>query len=663
MEADFSGWATKAGIKCSDGLTIAQGAFSDQDKTQVPLVWQHGHTDPKNVLGHALLEARDGGVYAYGFFNDSEQATVAKGLLAHKDINSLSIWANQLVRRASHVLHGKIREVSLVLAGANPGAVIESVTIRHGDGEVDVIEDEAIIKLGIEVDLEHADGGSNDGAAGDGEDTIKDIYDSMSPKQQGVLHYMVEKAVESLSQSATDKDGKKDDGEDKSADDSAQHDDLNNKDEEGKDKMSRNVFDGSDDDKKTEGGVLTHDAVKAIVEDAGRRGSLKDAVEDYCIKHGINDIDTLFPEAKALTAAPEFFARRMEWVNKVLGGANKTPFSRIKTHWADLNFDDARAKGYVKGTMKKEEFFGTARRITTPQTVYKKQKLDRDDILDITDFDVVSWMRGEMRLMLDEELARAILIGDGRAVDDEDKIIETNIRPIATDDDMFAIDVNVNLDDASSSYLEVIESVIMAMQHYRGSGAPVFFTTATTIAKFKLLKDTLGRRLYNSLAEVAADMGVDSIVPVEVLNGHATVVGVIVDMRDYSIGADKGGQVTMFDDFDIDFNQYKYLIETRVSGALTKLRSALVVRKVAAAAVLRVPTAPTFNTETGVVTIPTVTGVTYKNADTLATLTAGAQAPLADGATLNVKAVPASGTDYFATSEDDEWSFTFHADL
>ena len=649
MEPDFSGWATKAGLKCSDGRTIMPGAFREQDKAQVPLVWQHGHSSPTNVLGHAILENRDEGVYAYGYFNDSDQAKHTKQALQHKDINSLSIWANQLIERASRVLHGRIREVSLVLAGANPGAVIENVTIAHSDGD-ELLEDEAIIKTGEAVTLEHADGGSDtktDDSTTDGEETIDDIFETLNQKQKDVFHYMLTKALEADASDNTDK--------------TAEHTDVtDDTDKEGTGKMSRNVFDQTKDGKSAPGHVLSHDDMKGLVASAQKSGSFKEAVEEYALSHGIEDIDTLFPEAKALTAAPEFFARRMEWVNSVLGGANKTPFSRIKTHWADLNFDDARAKGYIKGNLKKEEFFGTARRITTPQTVYKKQKLDRDDILDITDFDVVMWMKGEMRVMLDEEIARAVLLGDGRAVDDEDKIIETNVRPIATDDEMFSVVVNVNLDDASSSYLEVIEAVIMARQHYRGSGSPVFYTTETTIAKMLLLKDTLGRRLYSSLAEIAADMRVSAIVPVEVMEQYPTIVGIIVNMSDYSIGADKGGQVTLFDDFDIDYNQYKYLIETRISGALTKLRSALVIKKVASTDVLVVPNAPTFNTETGVVTVVATTGVVYKDGAG-ATLTAGAQAPLADGESLTVVATPAAGK-YFATSEDDTWTFTFHAD-
>jgi hypothetical protein len=645
MECDFQGWATKAGLKCTDGRTIMPGAFRHQDKVKVPLVWQHGHTDPENVLGHAILEDRAEGVWAYGFFNNSKKAGHSKDLLEHKDINMLSIWANELIEKAGRVIHGSIREVSLVLAGANPGALIENVTIRH-DGMEDVLDDEAIITSG--ATLEHADGdtSSTSDAKDDDDETVQDVYDSMTDKQKEVLHFMLGQALEA----SDDNSGSTD-----TTDNSAQQDGMNTTDKEGTPNMTRNVFEQGGE--KTTGSVLSHSDMRAIAEDAVKVGSLKQAVENYALAHGITDIETLFPEATALTAAPEFFGRRTEWVNGVLSGARKTPFSRIKTHWADLNFDEARAKGYIKGNMKKEEFFGTASRITTPTTIYKKQKLDRDDIIDITDFDVVVWMKGEMRLMLEEEVARAILIGDGRAVDDEDKIPEGNIRPIAKDDDMFTVVVNVNISDANSDYTEVIDTLTLERQHYRGTGMPTFYTTETHIARMLLLKDSLGRRLYNSVAELATVLRVRDLVAVEVLDNEPDILGIIVNMADYSIGADKGGQTTMFDDFDIDYNQYKYLIETRMSGALTKLKSAMVVKKTAAANVLVVPTEPSFNTTTNVVTIPTVTGVTYKNADTNATLTAGPQAALADGASLNVVAVPNTNY-YFSSSENDEWRFT-----
>lgn len=661
MEADFSGWASRSGLKCSDGKTIMPHAFQHQNRTKVPLVWQHGHDDPENVLGHAILEDRPEGVYAYAFFNDTPKAVHARQLLEHKDITMLSIWANQLVQRAGRVVHGVIREVSLVLAGANPGAVIENVTIRHGD-DVTEFDDEIIIFTGEE--FQHGGTLPDDEKTVDDkkvedkkvedkpevlahaeDDTVKEIFETLNDEQKNVVYYMVGQALE---QSATNAD-----------DDAAEHGATDKEDKEGK-KMA-NVFEQGD--KTKSGPVLSHDDMKSIFKDAEKTGSLKAAVEAYLesesgLQHGITDIESLFPEAKALTAAPEFFKRRTEWVSVVLNGVRKTPFSRIKTHWADLTYEDARAKGYVKGNLKKEEWFGTARRVTTPTTVYKKQKLDRDDIIDITEFDVVVWMKGEMRLMLEEELARAILIGDGRDISDEDKISEENIRPIATDHELFTVRVYVNLDDSNSNMSEVVDALTLNRQFYRGSGLPTMFTTETFLARFLLQRDTLGRRLYDSVDQLATELRVSSIVTVEVMEEEPDMVAVLVNLNDYSLGADKGGQTTMFDDFDIDYNQYKYLIETRCSGALTRLKSAMVVLKTGASAVLITPTVPTFVEATGVVTIPTQTGVVYKNDVTNATLSAGAQSALAEGATLRVRAEPASASYYFATSEDDTWSFT-----
>lgn len=561
MEADFSGWATKAGLKCSDGRTIMPGAFKHQDQTKVPLVWQHGHTDPENVLGHAVLENREDGVYAFGFFNKSQKATHAKGLIEHGDINMLSIWANELVERAGKVLHGAIREVSLVLSGANPGALIENVTVRHSDGEELTLEDEVIIYTGLELDLEHADGGTDSASnAGASDQTIQDVYDSMSEEQKQVLHYMVGQALESGGSGT------------------AQQDNLNDSDkpdEEGK-PMTRNVFEKEETEPAK--AVLSHSDMKAIVADASRTGSLKAAVENYALAHGINQIDTLFPEATQLTSAPEFWARRTEWVNSVLNGARKTPFSRVRTAWADLTYDDARAKGYITGAEKQEEFYATARRETNPQTVYKKQKLDRDDIIDITDFDVVAWMKGEMRVMLDEEIARAVLVGDGRSAGDADKILEDRIRPIAKDDPLFAIEVLCDL--AAGDISDFVDAVIQWRAQYRGSGQPTMYTSETLLAQVMLLKDTLNRRIYSSLDQFANEIRVSSIVPVDIFDPAAgSPLAILVNMNDYVIGSDKGGQVSLFDDFDIDYNQYKYLIETRCSGALVKLKSALVVRQ------------------------------------------------------------------------------------
>jgi hypothetical protein len=561
MEADFSGYATKAGLKCSDGRTIMPGAFKHQDKMRVPLVWQHGHTDPENVLGHAILEGRDDGVYTYGFFNNSQKATHAKSLLDHGDITMLSIWANELVERGGRVLHGAIREVSLVLSGANPGALIENVTVRHSDGDEVQLDDEVIIYTGLELELEHAADDTSD--SGDDGETIQDVYDSMSEKQKNVLHYMLGQALEASGEGEVQQDNLNDDSTDT--------------DKEGT-TMTRNVFEKDGQEEKTP--ILSHADMEGIVADATRLGSLKQAVESYALSHGINQIDTLFPEAQALTSAPEFFTRRTEWVNSVLSGARKSPFSRVKTHWADLTYDDARAKGYITGEEKQEEFYGTSRRETAPQTIYKKQKLDRDDIIDITDFDVVAWMKGEMRLMLDEELARAILISDGRTVPDPDKILEDRIRPIAKDDPLFVIEVLCDL--AAGDISDFVDAVVQYRSMYRGSGTPTMYTSEALIAKTMLLKDTLGRRIYSSMDQLASELRVSSIVPVDLFDpasGAGAVLAIIVNMSDYVIGADKGGQVSLFDDFDIDYNQYKYLIETRCSGALVKLKSAMVVKQ------------------------------------------------------------------------------------
>lgn len=576
VAADFSGWATKVNLKCSDGRTILPGAFSHQDKAQVPLVWQHGHSDPGNVLGHAVLESRDEGVYAYGFFNDTEQAQNAKILVHHKDIKFLSIFANQLVEKAKQVSHGIIREVSLVLAGANPGALIDNIELQHADGDIVTIEDEAVIYTG--EPLQHGENpgdGSDDNDDDDDEDgpTVQDIYDEMTDEQKEVVHYMVGAAIEHNGASKK-KETKKET--------TVTHSGSGTREEE-KRTMKMNVFEN----KNGKGEVkphLSHDDMRGVVADAIRTGSLKEAVQNYAVKHGIEDIDILFPDAKTITSTPEFDSRRVAWVTSVLNGTRHSPFSRIKSVVADITVEEARAKGYIKGNLKKEEFFGLAKRVTTPTTVYKKQKLDRDDIVDITDFDVVAWLKAEMRLMLDEELARAILIGDGRAVDDDDKIRDpaganegAGIRSILHDHDLYAVKVEVNLEDVGSNPSEMVDSILLNMGAYKGSGQPALYTTLPVVTRLLLAKDSLGRRLYRTTADLAAELGVSSVVNVEVLEDEEDLLGIIVNLSDYTVGADRGGEVSMFDDFDIDYNQYKYLIETRLSGALTKIRSAIVI--------------------------------------------------------------------------------------
>lgn len=670
-KADFSGYATKAGLKCTDGRVIMQDAFKHQDGTQVPLVWQHGHTDPENVLGHAILENREDGVYAYGFFNRTAKAAHLKEAVDHKDIKHMSIWANELIQRASNVLHGAIREVSLVLSGANPGAIIENVSIRHSDGDEIALDDEAIIYTGLE--LTHAAATiTKDNTSDISDTTIEDVINSMTEEQRDVMYYMVSEAMSSaqdnsMSQSNLDENASNDDIYNTLNDKQKEllHSMIEetikqNTNPEGKEEMTRNVFEGNN---KTDSNVLSHSQLQEIVASAVKTGSLRDAVDAYALQHGITDIDQMFPDATAVNAAPEWLKRRTDWVDRLLMSTRKSPFSRIKTLYADITMDDARAKGYIKGDFKKEEFFSVAKRVTTPTTIYKKQKLDRDDMVDITDFDVVSWLKSEMRLMLDEELARAILIGDGRDVASDEKINEGNIRPIAKDHELYTITINVNVDDANSSSMEIIDAIIANRWRYKGTGQPTLFTTETQISKFMLLKDTTGRRIYKSLEEIAADLRVAEIIPVEVMEDEPSIVGILVNPVDYVIGADKGGQVSMFDDFDIDYNQQKYLIETRVCGALVKLKSAMVIRKTTSTNVLVVPNMPSFNKVTGVLTITNQTGVVYTRTNvngsnpTVVNAAGSPYAAIAAGASIVVTATPAAGY-YFDNSEDDSWTFT-----
>jgi HK97 family phage prohead protease len=656
-KADFSGYVTKFGIKCSDGRTITAEAFKHQDGMQVPMVWQHQHDDPGNVLGHFELEHRDDGVYGYGFFNESEKAETARELVKHDDVKSLSIYANSLLEKASSVMHGVIREVSLVLAGANPGAFIDNIALQHGDETV-VLEDEAIIYTGLELEHEDKTDKSSDAPAGD-DKTVQDVYDSMSAEQKEVVHYMVGAAIE---QAKTDESGS-------AAQSATTPPNTDNDDDKEIRHMSRNAFEAEREkstEKEPERHVLSHDAIKGIVQDATRRGSLKEAVEHYALQHGINDIDTLFPDAKNIDNTPQLDTRRMEWVRSVLGGTRHSPFTRIKNIvTTGLTYDSARARGYVKGTLKKEEFFGLTSRVTTPATVYKKQKLDRDDIIDITDFDVVVWLKAEMRLMLEEELARAILVGDGRAVDDEDKIKDpaaategAGIRAVANDHELYAATVYAPADFSDDAgKIAFVEQIMQDMRFYKGSGSPTFYTTLGVVNALVLAKDGMGRRLWRTKSDLATEMGVANIVEVEVMEDevYADLVGVIVNLSDYTVGTDRGGDVSMFDDFDIDYNQYKYLIETRLSGALTKIRSALVVRRAPAGATLVAPVEPDFDGTT--ITIPTETGVTYTRTDTGATVAQGSTVALADGETLEIQANPTTGN-YFETDQQDSWTFT-----
>lgn len=572
MKYDFSGWATRNNIKCSDGRTILRDAFKHNDGQTVPLVWNHQHNESANVLGHAVLENREEGVYAYCTFNDTEAGKNAKLLVEHGDVTALSIYANQLKQNGSNVMHGTIREVSLVLAGANPGAFIDSI-IRHGE----FCEDEAVIYTGENLSLEHADQKPSDKAGednkGDGkvegkdQKTIKDVVDSMSEEQKNVLYALVGQALEGkdMAQSAIEENNNIEDG--------------------GEQEMKHNVFEGRETDKKD---VLSHDAMETIFKDAKRYGSLKESFLAHADQYGIKDIEWLFPDAKNVNMPPDFIKRDDSYVQKVMRGVHHVPFSRIKSMHADITADQARAKGYIKGKLKKEEVFTLLKRTTTPTTIYKKQKLDRDDVVDITDFDVVAWLKMEMRMMLDEEIARAILVGDGRLSSDDDKINEMCIRPIATDADLYCVKAKVSVGAAATEdeiAKAFIRTVIKSRKEYKGSGSPTLFTTEDVLTNCLLLEDKNGRIIYDTVEKLATALRVKEIVTVEVMEGAKTKVeeqekplmALMVNLVDYYVGADKGGAVNMFDDFDIDYNQQKYLMETRCSGALVKPYSAIAV--------------------------------------------------------------------------------------
>ena len=574
MKYDFSGWATRNNIRCSDGRTILKDAFKQHDGQTVPLVWNHQHNESANVLGHAVLENRDEGVYAYCTFNDTEAGKNAKLLVEHGDVTALSIYANQLKQKGSNVMHGTIREVSLVLAGANPGAFIDSV-IRHGE----FCEDEAVIYTGEELTLQHADSDPSDKAdkkdkKGDdevdnNEKTIQDVFDTLNEEQKNVVYALIGQALE-----------------DKEMAQSAIEENENNIEEDGgEQEMKHNVFEG----KETENNdVLSHDAMETILKDAKRYGSLKESFLAHADTYGIKDIEWLFPDAKNVNMPPDFIKRDDSYVQKVMRGVHHVPFSRIKSMHANITADEARAKGYIKGKRKKEEVFTLLKRTTSPTTIYKKQKLDRDDVVDITDFDVVAWLKMEMRMMLDEEIARAILVGDGRLSDSDDKINEQCIRPISTDDDLYCVKAPVAVaaaateDDIAKAF---IKTVIKSRKEYKGSGSPTLFTTEDVITNCLLLEDKNGRVIYDTVDKLATALRVKEIVAVEVMEGAKTKVAtvekplmaIMVNLVDYYVGADKGGSVNMFDDFDIDYNQQKYLMETRCSGALVKPYSAVAV--------------------------------------------------------------------------------------
>lgn len=599
MKYDFSGYATRNNIKCSDGRVIMRDAFKDNDHKKVPLVWQHDHMSPDNVLGHAMLENREDGVYAYGCFNDTPSGLNAKELVKNGDVRALSIYANKLKQDGANVIHGAIREVSLVLAGANPGAYIDTVMV-HSDGDEETEDAEICFNLNSNPVIYHSDevddkkdnvDDESDGVishtdksdekekdmannTGSDDKTVQDVIDSMTDEQKNVLYTLVGMAADGS---------------------------LDN---EGDDDMKHNAFEDEDD-------YMAHSIdFDDILRDAKRCGSLRDSVMQHGLEdvsyadylehgkatYGIDQIDTLFPDFKSLNTPPAFVSRNMDWVKVVMNSVSHTPFSRIKSVFANITADEARARGYTKGKKKLEEVFTLLKRTTTPQTIYKKQKFDRDDVIDITEFDVVAWVKGEMRLMLDEEIARAILVGDGRSDSSDDRIFPTNIRPVWQDDTFYTIRAQVDTKGMTTEEAKteaVIKAIIRARKNYKGSGNPVFYTTEDTLTDMLLLENQIGDVKYKTKQELANRLRVSDIVTVEVMEGltrtgdtskgdaadSATkdlhLVGLIVNLKDYNVGADKGGAVSMFDDFDIDYNQQKYLIETRCSGALIKPYSAI----------------------------------------------------------------------------------------
>lgn len=625
---DFSGWATRNDLKCSDGRIIRRNAFQHNDGMKVPLVWNHDHTDPYRVIGHALLENRDEGVYAYGTFNDTDLGRTAKTYVLHGDITALSIYANQLKQQGPNVMHGNIRELSLVLAGANPGAYIENV-IKHGD-EFD--DEEARIFTGLEIELCHAEEIEEKGddivaeetkkteevveavenseeetvEHSEKEETVADVFNTLTDKQKTVVYAMIGQALEEAESKEEEEDVKHADSEEETVADvfntltdkqktvvyamiGQALEDAGVTDEEdeeevkhsegGNEIMKSNVFDQEERFNDT----LSHSEFMDILKDAPNHGSLKQSF----LAHGIENIGELFPEAKAVNGEPAFVQREQSWVNEVLGAVHHTPFSRIKSTYADITADQARAKGYTKGGLKVEEVIKAFKRVTNPTTIYKKQKLDRDDILDITDFNVVAWLKKEMRMMLNEEIARAILFGDGREEDDNDKINEENIRPVYTDSDVYTYKEIINVTEATTEEEKVrafIKAAVKSRKHYKGSGRPVMYMLEDFLADCLLLEDKNGRRIYETVEKLASAMGVSKIVPIpleEIKRKKDDKTyhfgGLIVNLIDYNVGTDKGGEVNMFDDFDIDYNQYKYLMEGRCSGALTKPRSAVAI--------------------------------------------------------------------------------------
>ena len=584
MDYDFSGWATRNNIECSDGRTIMKDAFKDNDGQKVPLVWNHQHDDPNEVLGHALLENRDEGVYAYCKFNDTESGQTAKSLVLNGDVDKLSIYANKLKSNMNQVIHGCIREVSLVLAGANPGAYIDSVVV-HADGAEDEEEGTIYTDEQISVNVEHSENKSeekeemkmNDSSemkhaeTETGEKTVQEVFDTLTEEQKEVVYAIIGEAVEEAKNDAEDED----EGE-----------------EEGEENMKHNVFD-NDNNRED---VLAHsEFVKSAIADAKKYGSMRESFIAHAEEAGLewnanNDFSPLFPDATNINREPVMVEKDNSWVAKVMAQVKHSPFSRVKNTLGRMDETTARAKGYIKGSKKANIQMAVLNRVTTPTTVYIKNDIDRDDVIDITDFDVVAWQKKEMRKQLDKELALAMLLGDGRDVSDQYKINEQNIRPVVSDDDLYTIKYTVkegvDYKNAGTSHSEndsvakgIIRAALKARKEYKGSGRPTFYTTEDCLTDMLLIEDQNGRVIYDSIDKLATALRVNEIVTIPEMESRKDIYGIIVNLNDYTAGADKGGSVNMFDDFDIDYNQMKYLMETRMSGALTQPYSAIVLKK------------------------------------------------------------------------------------
>lgn len=600
MKPDFSGYATRANVRCSDGRTIQKDAFVHNDGEKVPLVWQHSHDTPENMLGHAVLENREDGVYAYGYFNDSPRALSAKESVRHGDITKLSIYANKLVERNQVVHAGHIREVSLVLAGANPGAIIENVQLRHSDGDVEILSDSAVIQS--DAFIMHSDGDADDNSSdsdnSDDDRTLEDVLDSMTDEQRSATLFLIEQAENKNGASSSDSD----DGE------MAQSlQDINPLIHKELSDMTRNLFEqfANNGAPADENISLSHDDMGAIFADAKRKGSFKHALNDYALEHGISNVEMLFPDFKTPDGIQKY-DRNVEWVEKVLSGIRRIPMTRVRTLVADMTTEEARAKGYITGNLKKEQVIALLKRTTEPTTIYKKQAIDRDDLLDVTDFDIVSFFHVEMRAKVKELLAEVILVGDGRSAADEDHVPTDKIRPIAYDNDFYSVKEtlpsNVRPED-------VIKQIIRSRSKYRGTGTPTMFTSIGFATDLLLVEDGIGNRKYKNMSELADTLRVKEIVEVEHFENHPTIHAILVNLNDYSLGTDKGGELTTFEDFDIDYNKHKWLIETRVSGALNKPRSAIVIAREEGEEVI--PNSPSFNSETNTILIPSTAGVEY----------------------------------------------------